>query len=78
MISTMWLAKDPNGKVYGYEHKPVRLFENQEWSVPYGVTMLYADVLEFLFGDAIKAIDVPEDTPVQINFGAVIGLKEAE
>lgn len=67
-MKTMWLAKEPDGRIYGHEFEPERINEREGsgWIDREGCVPFYPDQLVYLFGDEIKKIGVAEDTPVKI------------
>lgn len=71
MIKELYLAKDRDGKIYGYQSYPLvsddGYYFTQDDDNPF-----YPDQLLFLFGDKIKSIEVTEKIPVKIMFNAEI------
>ena len=72
MIKELWLAKDPDGKIYGFQSCPVLDDYDVYWNTKDDEVAFYPDQLLFLFGDKIKSIEVTEKLPVKIMFNAEI------
>ena len=72
MINELYLAKDPDGKIYGYQSYPE--CDDAGYWMPSNdeVIMIYPDTLLFPFGDKIKSIEVTENLPVKIMFNAEV------
>jgi len=72
MIKELYLAKDPDGKIYGFQSYPVWGDEDGEnyWVSDGTENVFYPDQLLFLLGDKIKSIEVTENLPVKIMFNA--------
>lgn len=74
MIKELYLAKDTDGKIFGYQSYPVWRENECEgfWLAPDDDNPFYPDQLLFLFGDKIKSIEVTENLPVKIMFNAEV------
>ena len=74
MIKELYLAKDFNGEIYGFQSYPV--WEENDgdgyWLLSGDEPIIYQDSLLFLFGDKIKSIEVTENLPVKIMFNAEV------
>ena len=75
MINELYLAKDPDGKIYGFHTYPEWHHNDGDgyWLPPDDdVNIFYPDQLLFLFGDKIKSIEVTGNLPVKIMFNAEV------
>jgi hypothetical protein len=72
MIKEMWLAKDEDGKIYGYESHPITSVYRAEvvWYAKGSESPIYPETLLLIFGDKIRMIDLTEQVPVKIQFKA--------
>jgi len=74
MIKELYLAKDFNGEIYGFQSYPV--WEDNDgdgyWLPDGDDNAFYSDQLLFLFGDKIKSIEVTEKLPVKIMFNVEV------
>lgn len=74
MINELYLAKDPDGRIHGYQSYPEWHDNDGDgyWLPTEDENVFYPDSLLFLFGDKIKTIEVTEKLPVKIMFNAEV------